>query len=57
MTSHLGYLVLFAGCVAAVFATLLRDGFREQVLFGARVFGALVGGAFVLGWAMYFAFR
>lgn len=57
MTSHLGYLLLFAGCVAAVFATLLRDGLREQLLFGARVFGALVGGAFVLGWAMYFAFR
>jgi hypothetical protein len=57
MTSHLGFMLLFAGCVAAVFATLLRDEPREQIRFGSRVFGALVAGAYLLGWIMYFAFR
>ena len=56
MTSHLGYMVLFATCVAAVFATLLRDEPREQLRFAARVFSALVVGALLLGWIMYFAF-
>jgi len=57
MTSHVGFMVLFAACVAAVFATLLRDELREQLRFGGRVFGALVVGAYLLGWIMYAAFR
>jgi hypothetical protein len=57
MTSHLGFMALFAACVSTVFAVLLRDDPREQLRFGARVFGALVGGACVLGWLMYFVFR
>ena len=57
MTSHLGFMLLFALCVAAVFATLLRDEPREQIRFGGRVFAALVAGAYLLGWIMYFAFR
>ncbi len=57
MTSHLGFMALFAACVAAVFGVLLRDHPREQLRFGARVFVALVAGAYLLGWLMYFAFH
>ncbi len=50
--THFGVMVLFAGCVATVFGTLLRTEPREQVRLGARIFGALVAGAYAIGWAM-----
>ena len=53
MTSHVGLMVIFAACVAVVFATLVRDDGREQIRLGARIFGGLVAGAFLLGWVMY----
>lgn len=56
MTSHLGAMLFFAVCVAAVFGTLLRDAPREQFRLGARIFGGLVVGAYALGWLMYVAF-
>jgi len=57
MTSHLGIMILFAACVAAVFGTLLRDQPRTQARLGGRIFGGLVLGAYALGWIMYIAFR
>lgn len=57
MTSHLGVLILFAVAVSSVFGALLRDEGREQVRVGARIFVALVGGAFVAGWLMHLLFR
>ena len=57
MTSHLGVMLLFAGCVSAVFGALMRDTARDQVRLGARVFGGLVGGAYVTGWLLYAIFR
>ena len=57
MTSHLGLMILFGACVAVVFGALLRDDEREQVRLGLRIFGALVVGAYALGWVMFFAFR
>ena len=56
MTSHLGAMVLFAACVAAVFAALMRDAPAEQVRLGLRIFAGLVVGAYALGWLMYVAF-
>jgi heme A synthase len=56
MTSHLGVMIFFAACVAAVFAALLRDAPAAQTRYGARVFAALVVGAYALGWLMYAAF-
>jgi hypothetical protein len=53
MTSHLGLLVLFAFFVSVVFAALMRETPREQVMLGLRLFGAFVGAALVLGWLMY----
>lgn len=54
MTSHLGVMILFAACVAVVFATLLRDGAAEQRRLGARIFSGLVAGALIVGWLMRF---
>lgn len=57
MTSHLGVMILFAFAVSAVFGALLRDDAGEQVRVGARIFVALVGGAYVAGWLMHLLFR
>jgi undecaprenyl pyrophosphate phosphatase UppP len=56
MKSHLGMMIVFAACVSVVFGTLSRDEPRDQLRMGARIFGALVAGALILGWAMYVAF-
>jgi len=53
MISHFLWLVVFAALVSTVFGVLLRDRPREQVVVGLRLFAALVGVAFVLGWLMY----
>ncbi len=57
MTSHLGLLVVFAGCVGAVFGALMRDAPRDQFKLALRVFGAFVVSAYVAGWLMYAVFR
>jgi hypothetical protein len=56
MTSHLGVMLLFAGCVSVVFGTLLRDVPRDQFRMGSRIFLALVIGAYALDWLMYLSF-
>lgn len=57
MTSHLGLLILFAALVSPVFAALHRDDLQTGLRFAARLFGALVGGALLLGWVLYLAFN
>jgi hypothetical protein len=56
MTTHLGVMILFAACVSAVFAVLLRDRPRDEMRLGARIFLSLVFGAYGLGWIMFAAF-
>ena len=53
MTTHFGLMVLFALFVSTVFATLMRDTVKDQMAFGARLFGGFVAAAFVMGWLMY----
>lgn len=53
MTSHFLLMALFAALVSMVFAALLRETPREQLAFGARIFGAFLLAAIVLGWLMY----
>ena len=53
MQSHFLLLLLFSFFIALVFAVLLRDDPREQLGFGALMFGSLVGAAVVLGWLMF----
>ena len=57
MTTHWGVLVLFAACVAVVFATLGRDEAPAQRALGVRVLGSLVAGAYVVGWLMFALIR
>lgn len=52
MQSHFLLLLVFSFFIALVFAVLLRDDPREQLGFGALMFGSLVGAAVVLGWLM-----
>ena len=54
MTSHFGLMCLFALCVSAVFATLMRDKPGEQLRFGGRLFAGFVGLAVLAGWVVYF---
>ncbi|MEZ5317640.1 MAG: hypothetical protein R2752_09595 [Vicinamibacterales bacterium] len=56
MTTHLGYLILFAACLAAVFGALLRDDPAAQLRLAGRILTGLVLGAWALGWLMYLAF-
>jgi hypothetical protein len=46
-------MVLFALFVSIVFATLMRDEPREQLLLGGRMFGGFVAGGLIVGWLLY----
>ena len=52
MQSHLLLMVIFAVCVSAVFAGLLREDRHEQLIIGAKMFGGMLVAALVLGWLM-----
>jgi hypothetical protein len=52
MGSHLLLMLIFAVCVSAVFAALLREDVNEQLVVGAKMFGAMMAAALVLGWLM-----
>lgn len=54
MTSHLGLMVVFAAMTSAIFAVIAKETGRDQLRAGLRLFAAFIGGAFVLGWLMYF---
>ena len=53
MTDHFVYLVLFALFVSVVFAVLVRDEPRQQLKFGAMLFGGFIAFAIVVGWVLY----
>jgi hypothetical protein len=53
MTSHLALLVVFSIFVSVIFAALMRDTPREQVVLGARLLGGFLGVALVLAWLIY----
>ncbi len=53
MESHFVLMVIFSLCVSAVFAGLLREEPREQLVVGAKMFGAMIAAALALGWLMF----
>jgi hypothetical protein len=53
MASHLLLLVTFSFFVSLIFAVLTKDEVRDQLRFGALLFGGFVLSAIVLGWLMY----
>ena len=54
---HFISVLLFSFLVSVVFAVLSKATLRDQVIYGAKVFGAFVGVAVILGWLMYFLRR
>jgi len=53
VTTHVGLMLIFSLFVSVVFAVLTRDEPREQVTFGARLFGGFVGAGILIGWLLY----
>lgn len=53
MTTHVGLMALFALFVSVVFATLMRDEPRDQLILAAKMFAAFVGGGILVGWLLY----
>ena len=51
--SHFPAMLLFSFLVSVVFGVLSKDTPRDRLIYGARVFGAFVGIALLLGWIMY----
>jgi uncharacterized membrane protein YagU involved in acid resistance len=52
--THFPALVIFSFLVSVVFGVLGKETPRERLVYGAKVFGAFVGIALVLGLLMYF---
>jgi hypothetical protein len=53
VTSHFGLMVIFSLFVSVVFATLMRDQPREQLMFGGRLFAGFIGAGVLIGWLLY----
>jgi hypothetical protein len=53
MRSHLLLMILFAFFVSLVFALLAKDEAKDQLRFGAMLFGGFIVAAIVMGWLMY----
>jgi putative Mn2+ efflux pump MntP len=53
LISHFTAMTLFAFLVSVVFGVLSKHTPREQAIYGAKVFGAFVGIALLLGWIMF----
>jgi hypothetical protein len=51
--SHFAAMLLFSFFVSVVFGVLSKDTLRDRLIYGAKVFGAFVGIALLLGWIMY----
>ena len=45
-------MLIFSTCISAVFAGLLREEVHEQLVIGAKMLGAMIAAALVLGWLM-----
>jgi hypothetical protein len=51
--THFSALLLFSFLTSVVFGVVTKDSPRERLFYGAKVFGAFVGVAILLGWLMY----
>ena len=52
MHSHLVLMLIFSFCVSTVFAGLLREQARDQLVIGGKMFAGMIVAALVLGWLM-----
>jgi putative Mn2+ efflux pump MntP len=51
--THFPALLLFSFLVSVVFGVIGKNTPRERAIYAAKVFGAFVGIALILGWIMY----
>jgi ABC-type uncharacterized transport system permease subunit len=51
--THFPALLLFSLLTSVVFAVVTKEAPREQVIYGAKVFGTFVGIALLLGLIMF----
>ena len=51
---HFLTLVLFAALVSLVFGIVGREGWRQRLLYGLKIFAEFVGVGVVLAWLLYF---
>jgi hypothetical protein len=52
MQSHFVLMLVFSFFVSTVFAGLMREDSREQLMLGAKMFGGMAAAALILGWLM-----
>lgn len=50
---HFLIMVMFAAFVAAIFGLVGREGRRDSLLYGLKIFGEFVAIGFVLAWLLY----
>jgi len=50
---HFLLAAIHSACIAAFFASLLREDWRSALKLFATIFGTMLGGVFVLGWLMF----
>lgn len=50
--NHFAGLVVFALCVATIFALLNRSGTRERILYFLTLMGYMVAGSLIFAWLM-----
>lgn len=53
MTTHVGLMALFSLFVSIVFAALMRDDPKGQLLLGLRLFATFLAAGIGLGWLLY----
>jgi CHASE2 domain-containing sensor protein len=46
-------MIVYAALVAAVFGTVGREGRRESLKYGLKIFGEFVAIGFILAWLLY----
>jgi hypothetical protein len=51
--SHFLLMLVFSFFVSVVFAALMREDAREQMILGAKMFGGMAAAAIILGWLMF----
>ena len=51
--THFPAMLLFSFLTSIVFGVISKNTSRERIIYGAKVFGAFIVVAIVLGWIMY----
>lgn len=50
---HLLIMLMFAAFVAAIFGLVGREGRRDGLIYGLKIFGEFIAIGFILAWLLY----